>query len=143
MISFIEIKKAVNDNLKLYFPSINRVSGELKEGFPKPAFFSTVQPILIRNTHLNYVDCLIGVTIVYFPEKESELENLKIQEKLYRAFGLTLFVKDKAFLLEQKATDYLEGAFQVRFNIRIRLVYTDKKEEKIIMKQLKMDGGNL
>lgn len=140
MIGFVDLKKAVNDNLKLYFPSINRISGELKEGFPKPAFFSAIQPISVRNTHLNYVDCLIGVTIVYYPEKESELENLKIQEKLYRAFGLTLFVKDQAFLLEQKATDYLEGAFQVRFNIRARLVYRNIDEQKMIMKQLEMEG---
>lgn len=140
MIKLIDIKKAVNKQLKEAFPDVTIVAGELKEGFERPSFFTYIQPVSIRNTHLNYIDASIMVTIPYYPKTDSDVESLRIQDGLYSAFGLTLEVEGQKFILGEKYADDLEEGFQFKFMLKTRLVYKTKDEGLKLMEQLNMEG---
>lgn len=140
MIKLIDIKKAVNKQLKEAFPDVTIVAGELKEGFERPSFFTYIQPVSIRNTHLNYIDASIMVTIPYYPKTDSDVESLRIQDGLYSAFGLTLEVEGQKFILGEKYADDLEEGFQLKFMLKTRLVYKTKDEGLKLMEQLNLEG---
>lgn len=133
MIDLVEVKKAVNNKIIASKPLIPIIAGEVKEGFQRPSLFTYVRPLYVRDTHMNYVDCTLAITIVYYPNKQNDIEELEIKQTLLEAFKLSLDVSGQSFLISEKVIDDLEEAWQMRFFIRSRLVYGNRKEAETIM----------
>lgn len=131
MISILDIKKAINMKLKESdLGDIKIYGSEVKEGFVRPSFFVQLfiesSDLFSYNTTENY----ITVEIVYFGKEKTELENLKMYEKLKKSFSLPLEISDRKILPEKIRADFNE-ILSFKFNINF---YDDayiKKSEPI------------
>lgn len=139
MITLVDIKKSINQVLKINFPDIKPYAGEVKEGFIRPSFFTSIIPILFNYDTTNYSSNKLMVVINYFSENETELENLKMIDGLKKAFGMTLNVKDRYFTLRDIRTDITDGVLQFKFDLNFFDGVEITKEEYEIMKQLNMN----
>ena len=137
MISILDIKKAINMKLKKSdLGDIKIYGSEVKEGFVRPSFF--VQ-LFIENSDLfsyNTTENYITVEIVYFGKEKTELENLKMYEKLKKSFSEPLEISDRKILPDKIRADFNE-ILSFKFNISF---YDDayiKKSE--LIKDVQLD----
>ena len=117
MISVFDIKKSINLILKNNFKNIKVHAGEVKEGFIKPSFF--VQ-LFIENTDLfstTINENSITIEIIYFGVDETELENLKVYEKLKKLFNLPITINNRKILPRNVRADF-KDVLSFRFNIK-------------------------
>ena len=126
------IAKSVN--LKLATLGIDIVADDIRSGFEKPAFF--VQTTLISS---DLTTSIVTVNIHYFPKDKTQLEHLKMIDKLNELFGS--YVLDE-FQIQDIRADVIDNVLQYRFEI------TEQKEIEIIneeeyelMKHLKIRRG--
>lgn len=125
MISILDIKKSINLILKNNFKNIKVHAGEVKEGFKKPSFF--VQ-LFIENTDLfstTINENSITIEIIYFGVDETELENLKVYEKLKKLFNLPITINNRKILPRNIRADF-KDFLSFRFNLRF---YDDVETE--------------
>ena len=139
MITLVDIKKSINQVLKTNFPDIKLYAGEVKEGFKRPSFFTSIIPILFNYDTTNYSSNRLMVVINYFSENETELENLRMADALKKAYGMTLKVKDRYITLREIKTDITDGVLQFKFDLNFFDGVEITKEEYEIMKQLNMN----
>src|SRR5690606_30561176 len=109
-------KKSINNVLKNNFPDVKIYSSDTKEGFNRPAFFTQIVPLTSDYETVNYTSNRLMVAIQYFSESGTELENLKMDADLRKAFGMTLKVNQRSFLLR---------------NIRSEIVDEDRKSTRL------------
>lgn len=117
MITLVDIKKSINQVLKTNFPDIKLYADEVKEGFTRPSFFTSIIPIIFNYDTTNYSSNKLMVVINYFSENETELENLKMIDGLKKAFGMTLKVNDRYITLQEIRTDITDGVLQFKFDL--------------------------
>ncbi len=117
MITLVDIKKSINNVLKNNFPDVKIYSSDTKEGFNRPAFFTQIVPLTSDYETVNYTSNRLMVAIQYFSESGTELENLKMDEDLRKAFGMTLKVNQRSFLLRNIRSEIVDEVLQFRFDI--------------------------
>lgn len=117
MITLVDIKKSINQVLKTNFPDVKIYSSDTKEGFNRPAFFTQIVPLTSDYETVNYTSNRLMVAIQYFSESGTELENLKMDEDLRKAFGMTLKVNRRSFLLRNIRSEIVDEVLQFRFDI--------------------------
>jgi len=141
MITLVDIKKSINNVLKNNFPDVKIYSSDTKEGFNRPAFFTQIVPLTSDYETVNYTSNRLMVAIQYFSESGTELENLKMDEDLRKAFGMTLKVNRRSFLLRNIRRAIVDEVLQFKFDLNFfdGVEITKTKEEYEIMKQLNMN----
>jgi len=139
MITLVDIKKSINQVLKANFPDIKLYADEVKEGFTRPSFFTSIIPIIFNYDTTNYSSNRLMVVINYFSENETELENLRMADALKKAYGMTLKVKDRYITLREIKTDITDGVLQFKFDLNFFDGVEITKEEYEIMKQLNIN----
>src|SRR5690606_6808272 len=134
-------KKSINNVLKNNFPDVKIYSSDTKEGFNRPAFFTQIVPLTSDYETVNYTSNRLMVAIQYFSESGTELENLKMDEDLRKAFGMTLKVNQRSFLLRNIRSEIVDEVLQFKFDLNFfdGVEITKTKEEYEIMKQLNMN----
>ena len=126
MLSIIDIKKAIVTKLKVF--DINIVANDIRSGFEKPAFFVQLMPIgedVNNDISIN----TLTANIHYFSKYKTDLENLKMIDKLKKVFVNKLEVNDRTLVISDKRYDTDENILQFMFDIRYtEEVYRDKTE---------------
>ncbi len=117
MITLVDIKKSINQVLKANFPDIKIYSSDTKEGFTRPAFFTSIIPVTSDYETTNFTSNKLMVVINYFSENETELENIKMYDDIKKAFGMTLKVKQRSFLLKNIRSEIVDEVLQFRFDL--------------------------
>lgn len=129
MINIVDIKEAIVKKLK-YIKGVNIPAQEIRSGFDKPAFFVQIMPLgTVSNSDTQ--DVSINVYIHYFPESKTELENLKMIDKLNSLFVTTLKVKEDILTLYDKNSDIEDNVLQFGFTIRYTEVTPIALDEEI------------
>lgn len=139
MITLVDIKKSINNVLKNNFPDVKIYSSDTKEGFNRPAFFTQIVPLTSDYETVNYTSNRLMVAIQYFSESGTELENLKMDEDLRKAFGMTLKVSQRSFLLRNIRSEIVDEVLQFKFDLNFFDGVEITKEEYEIMKQLNIN----
>ncbi len=117
----IEIRKAIVAKLKTL--DIKVIANEIKSGFDKPAFF--IQSNLVnQDSDIDMNVNLVMLNIHYFSKDKTELDNLKMIEKLKKLFIVTLKTDSRVFTLTEKSYEIYDNVLQFKFSIR----YTDENE---------------
>lgn len=139
----IQLKQAIIDVLILNFPTIPTRSNDTKEGFDKPTFFTQVIPISSENETINYSSNRALIIIDYFNGDLGEIENLKMYDEIKKAFGMTLKVGRRSFLIRNFRSEIIDEVLQSKFDLDY-LVSSDRKknlEEKEyeLMQEIHLD----
>ena len=126
MLSIIDIKKAIVTKLKSL--DINIVANDIRSGFEKPAFFVQLMPIgedVNNDISIN----TLTANIHYFSKDKTDLENLKMIDKLKTVFVNKIEVNDRTLVISDKRYDTDDNILQFMFDIRYtEEVYRDKIE---------------
>ena len=115
MLSIIDIKKAIVTKLKSL--DINIVANDIRSGFEKPAFFVQLMPIGEEVNNDISINTLT-VNIHYFSKDKTDLDNLKMIDKLKKVFVNKLEVNDRTLVITDKRYDTDENVLQFMFDIR-------------------------
>ena len=139
MITLIDIKKSINQVLKSNFSDIKIYSNDTKEGFNRPAFFTSIIPITSDYETVNFTSNKLMIVINYFSKNGTELENIKMHDELKKAFGMNLKVSQRSFILRNIRSEIVDEVLQFRFDLDY-YVDIEKIDNYEIMKELKMRG---
>ena len=126
MLSIIDIKKAIVTKLKVF--DINIVANDIRSGFEKPAFFVQLMPVGEEVNNDISINTLTA-NIHYFSKEKTDLDNLKMIDKLKKVFINKLEVNDRTLVITDKRYDTDDNVLQFMFDIRYtEEVYRDKIE---------------
>lgn len=140
MITLIDIKKSTNQVLKANFPTIKIYSSDTKEGFNRPAFFTSIIPITSDYETVNFTSNKLMAVINYFSKNGTELENIKTHDELKKAFGMNLKVNQRSFLLKNIRSGIVDEVLQFRFDLDY-FADIEKIDEHELMKELNVNLG--
>ena len=115
MISLVSIKKAIVSKLKKIGIAI--MSNDIRSGFAKPAFFVQLMPIS-NDSYNGYQERIITVNIHYFSEDKTDLDNLKMDDKLNSLFVKTLKVNELSLPIYEKRSEIDDNILQFKFDLR-------------------------
>lgn len=135
MATLIDLKKSINQVLKTNFPTIKIYSSDTKEGFQRPTFFTQIIPVVTNYETVNFTSNRMMVVINYFSEKGTELENIKMYDDIKKAFGMTLKVNRRSFLIKNIRSEIVDEILQFRFDLDY-FVDIEKIDNHEIMKKL-------
>lgn len=117
MATLIDIKKGIVDKLS---PLGRVISTEIRSGFEKPAFFVQMMP-LGDVTNCNMTTTTIMVNIHYFSKEKTDIDNLKMLDKLRKQFVNVIPCGDRNLTISDRRYDTIDNVLQFTFDIR----YTD------------------
>ncbi|NFQ86825.1 hypothetical protein FDG04_16300 [Clostridium sporogenes] len=125
MISILDIKRAINAKLE-DIENVEIYGNEVKEGFERPSFF--VQLFMENNDLFSYsvTENFIIVEIVYFSKENTQLDNLKMYEKLKKSFSSPLELDNRKILSQKIRADF-NDVLSFKFNLNF---YDDAYIEK-------------
>lgn len=138
MVKITELKKAINDVLKVALPTIPLYAGDITEGFDRPSLFTKFEQ-MYRTDYKDGFKREITVIVYYFPENRNnyELEVLKVQEKLENAFRLSVIVKDRVVhIVDDVGSEVIDGVLQMVFDLEYYDVSDDPEEAFLKMEEL-------
>ena len=118
MITYKDIKKAVNTRLSTKFEGIEINSNDVTEGFNRPSFFVQItNPI--RTGEVDQVYKSLTVQVYYFPtnHNDNSIELLEIQESLESAFDMKLLIEDRYININDTNTVETDGVLNLSFDI--------------------------
>lgn len=132
MLSLKQIKKAVNDIIKVKFPTIEIQAEDIKEGFKRPSFFVQFDN-LDKDTGLYASDRSMTIRVYYFPSDRYvySLEILDIQDSLDSIFNLNFAVEDRVITIKEARGQVVDKVLEFEFDIN----FVDSDDTEI--------GGNL
>ena len=118
MISYKDIKKAINSKIKTEFNNIAINSNDVKEGFERPSFFVQLDTNG-RSSDVNQIYKDLTVRINYFPTDENDysIELMDVQEQLEGIFELKLKVQDRLFNIDETNSEITDGVLEFSFDI--------------------------
>lgn len=129
MLSLLEIKKATVNKLEPLGVPI--IANDIRSGFDKPAFFVQLMPIG-DETDISISTSTVTINIHYFSKEKTEIENLKMLDKLKKIFINKLEVEDRVLTLYEKRYDIDDNVLQFKFDIRYtESAYVDPEDEII------------
>lgn len=115
MLSIVDIKKAIVTKLKPF--CINIVASDIRSGFKKPAFFVQIMPIG-EDVNSDISINTLTINIHYFSEEKTDLDNLKMIDKLKKVFINKLEINDRTVTISDKRYDIDDNVLQFMFDIR-------------------------
>lgn len=117
MVTLVDLNKSINKVLKSQFSTIKRYSNDIEEGFKKPCFFTQIVPMTMDYETVNFTSNKLMIVINYFSKDEKEKDHLQIDANLRRAFGMTLKVNQRSFLLQNIRSERVDRVLQFRFDM--------------------------
>ncbi|MCI1593217.1 phage tail terminator family protein [Heyndrickxia oleronia] len=132
MISYKDIKKAINSKLATFGVEVN--SRDISEGFKRPSFFVQLEDSK-RSGDVNQVHKSLTVQIYYYPTDRYDysIEVLEVQEQLENLFELKLKVLDRFFNIDEVNSVLTDGVLSFSFDIAFydgrEIIYTVEGEE--------------
>lgn len=138
MAKLMELYRALDNVLSKSFPEIKIHSNDTKEGFSKPCFFTQIIPMTMDYETVNYMSNKTMIIINYFSETGKEIDNLKMQDKLIKAFGMTLKVNQRHFLCKNIRSEIVDSVLQFRFDLDY-LTGLTKEENRDSMENLDLE----
>lgn len=133
-----ELAKEVNRKLTFNFPKCKLYAGEVKEGFERPSFFTQIVPLKMDYNTQHYKENRLMVVINYFNKDDTELENIKMYDDLVNAFGMTLIVNERHFLLQNIRSSTVDETLQFKFDLDF-FSHLTQEETHEVMKELEME----
>lgn len=121
MISLKDINKAVNEKIKLVFPSVEIMSTDIKEGFKRPSFFVELDNVKKSPYNTTAIERSMTVRIYYFPSDRNKfkIELMEVQEGLEDAFFQCLKVQEGFSIpIDEVETEIADGVLQCTFDIQ-------------------------
>lgn len=115
MLSLVSLKKAIVDKLRVL--NIKIIANEVKSGFEKPAFFISLIPIS-NDTGIDMQERVITVNIHYFSKSKTDIDNLKMIDKLNNLFINCIEVEDRILTLYEKREELENNVLQYKFDLR-------------------------
>lgn len=115
MLSLVTLKKALVETLKPL--NINIIANEIRSGFEKPAFFISLIPIS-NDTGINMQEKVITVNIHYFSKEKTDIDNLKMIDKLNDLFINQIKVGDRTLTIYEKREELEDNVLQYKFDLR-------------------------
>lgn len=132
MITLMQIKKSIVSKLENL--GIHIIATEISSGFEKPAFFVQLQ-FFNRNNSKNLSDTLITFNIHYFSKEKTDLDNIKMLDKLNDLFVDSLDVDGDIFTLENIEGEIYDNVLQFKFDLKItELAIEDESEYEKMQK---------
>jgi len=135
----IDVKKSINSILKISFPDVKLFANEVEEGFSKPAFFTQLIPISLNYDTINFMSVKLMIVINYYTPVAIELDNLKVANKLRKAFGMSLKVCNRYLILRNITTDNADGILQFKFDLNYFQDTDMNKDTYEIMRKLYLE----
>ncbi|QSB10445.1 hypothetical protein JTI58_01640 [Lysinibacillus fusiformis] len=125
MITFKQIKAAINEKLQSNFIDIDVSSKSASKGFTRPSFKVELDNVK-REGYLTQVEKSCTVRIFYFPTDENDnvIELLDVQEALGNLFDLKFSVGDRHLDIGEPNFIEIDGVLQFEFDIS----FEDKRE---------------
>lgn len=137
MTELAELNKAVNTKLKNRFPNHRIYAGEVTEGFQRPSFFTQIIPLRMDYETKNYKSNRLMVSITYFNERDTEIENILMYDNLIDVFGQILQVGNRHLKLWNIRQSNTDGVLQLRFDLDY-WSQLEKEEKHELMKELEI-----
>lgn len=138
MTSLVDIKKSINIILKTNFPGIKLYANEIVEGFVRPCMFTQMMPVSSDYDTVNFTSNKLMIVINYFSKDKTDLENIKMYDDLRKAFGMTLKVNNRYFLMQDIRTSTVDGVLQFKFDLDY-FVDIEKIDDREIMQDLETE----
>lgn len=135
----IDVKKSINSILKISFPDVKLFANEVEEGFSKPAFFTQLIPISLNYDTINFMSAKLMIVVNYYTPVAIEIDNLKVANKLRKAFGMSLKVCNRYLILRNITTDNADGILQFKFDLNYFQDTDMNKDTYEIMRKLYLE----
>ncbi|WP_155591857.1 phage tail terminator family protein [Lysinibacillus cavernae] len=119
MITFKQIKAAINEKLLSNFIDIDVSSKSVSKGFTRPSFKVELDNVK-REGYLTQVEKSCTVRIFYFPSNDDDnaVELLDVQETLGDLFDLKFTVEDRHLDIVEPNFDEIDGVLQFEFDLQ-------------------------
>ena len=98
MITFSEIKKAINAKLKEICPDVAIYGKEVSEGERKPCFYPYIMPKGKNYETRNFAQSGLTLKVTYMQDQKDEVDMLEKQDALEKGFGMSLKVGNRSLL---------------------------------------------
>lgn len=116
MISYENILKAINNLLKVNLPEVNRISDEIISRFKKPAFFTQLNSTSEKDFN-DYLEKSVTINIIYFSDVDSNVDNVKMIDKLNSIFKNKLEIEDRVLTISEKRYSLIDNILQFKFDL--------------------------
>lgn len=113
----IDIKKAINSVMRDNFPDHKLYADDIREGFKRPCFFIELLPVARDNEGGGFYSRRVSVVINYFSKKGTDLENIKMQDRLEQIFSQALKIKDRVITINSTNGYITDSVLHFSFNI--------------------------
>lgn len=141
MITPLKIDKLITNMLNVSFPSIEVISTDVEEGFPRPSFKVILEDIRFKELQ-NYTENQMSIRIYFFPTSlyEYSTEILNKQHELRQLFNYTLIIDDKTILIHEVTTDITDKVLWFEFDISYLDGSNRKQPVHDDLEELVLDG---
>ncbi|KLU66755.1 hypothetical protein DEAC_c14230 [Desulfosporosinus acididurans] len=116
MIGYVDIKKAVIDQMNAKVKNISVLANEELSGFKPPAFFVQIIPVT-DTPYLDYEEKLLTVNIHYFSAEKTDLANLKMLDQLNLTFFNLIRIGERTITLQHKRHQIIDNVLQFKFDL--------------------------
>lgn len=119
MITFFDIKKAVNAVLQSKLPQIKVKSQDISKGFERPSLTTEIEDAKVETLN-GQIEMSCTVLIYYFPDlknTEKSIDVLDMQFRLPIAFGNKLYVENRALNIDEPSSKVVDGILIFQFDI--------------------------
>ena len=144
MIGYQNLLKGVIQVLQSTYPTIPIYGDEVTEGYKLPCFFTTLLPIESETQTKNYIITNLLIVISYFSDCKDSLKCLEAMSTLKRQFGISLYVDDRHFTIQDSMIEKVENdVYQFSFHITYQeLVNFEPENELITTIEHHIEGRN-
>lgn len=141
MIGEKEIIAAINKQLSLTFPNVERNSKDIEEGFKRPSFFVECDNDIFGKIGQSYADDSLTIRIYYFPSdsKNNRLENMNIKKELINLFRFKIQVNESFVIpVDDISANIVDKVLIVSFDLRMVQEIEDTSDIPL-MEELEFD----
>lgn len=140
MITLQDIFKAVNALIKTKYPDIDVTDSDVKEGFKRPSFFTTVDEVS-KTDYLHNFRRTMTLIVYYFPESRYsyKIDILEKIQGLEEIFNKSISVKDRVIhLVDDIESDIVDGVLTMRVDLEYYDTNEGGSEQLPLMENLEM-----
>ncbi|MGL5655905.1 MAG: phage tail terminator family protein [Fusobacteriaceae bacterium] len=144
MTSFRKILASIVNKLEECSPGIEVQTTDIEEGINRPCFYIDIKNVDMDNLMGNFDEKNIAFDILYFPKdkKNNTIDILERQLELAEGFNKNRVIKiDKEYLAEAEKVKLFEVDKVLHLTFELSLSEEYLKEEKELMEDLKVKGG--
>ncbi|AVK82454.1 hypothetical protein C3943_02270 [Lysinibacillus sp. B2A1] len=119
MITFFDIKNAVNAVLQTKLPQIKVKAQDITKGFERPSLTTEIEDAKAETLN-GQIEMSCTVLIYYFPDlknTDKSIDVLDMQFRLPIAFGNKLYVANRALNINEPSSKVVDGILIFQFDI--------------------------